>query len=108
MRKKPQKTEPYKLKSHIAELLAEHLTDIPIKRVHESIDALLSYVRGALADGTPVAIRGFGRFTVYAKSACRAHNPLTSEISKNPPRKLPRFKPACSLMAKLKVLHERG
>jgi len=54
-------------------------------------------IADALAREEPVAIAGFGKFTVRARAARQGHNPRTGEPVAVPASKVPSFKLAKAL-----------
>jgi DNA-binding protein HU-beta len=61
------------------------------------IDAFTGSVAAALATGDEVAIKGFGSFTVAARSARTGRNPKTGEKIDIAAQKSPKFKPGKAL-----------
>ena len=67
-----------------------------------ALDATLSAIAGALAEGDKVALIGFGTFAVSEKGARTGINPRTKESIKNADRKLVKFKAGDELADKVK------
>ena len=61
------------------------------------VGSVFSAIADALAREEPVAIAGFGKFTVRARAARQGHNPRTGEPVAVPASKVPSFKPAKAL-----------
>lgn len=61
------------------------------------VDGLLNAIKGALADGENIEIRGFGTFKVRERKSRVARNPRTGERVEVPSRLVPVFKPSKDL-----------
>ncbi len=66
------------------------------------IDAFLGAVKGALARGDGIEIRGFGTFKVRHRAA---RNPRTGEAVAVPPRSMPVFQPSRLLRRRVEGAH---
>ena len=58
---------------------------------------VFSAIANAPARDDPVAIAGFGKFTVQGRAALQGRNPRTGEPVSVPASKVPSFKPAKAL-----------
>ena len=67
-----------------------------------ALDATLSAIAGALAEGDKVALIGFGTFAVSEKGASTGINPRTKETIKIAARKVVKFKAGAELADKVK------
>ena len=67
-----------------------------------ALDATLSAIAGALAEGDKVALIGFGTFAVSEKGARTGINPRTKETIKIAARKVVKFKACAELADKVK------
>ena len=67
-----------------------------------ALDATLSAIAGALAEGDKVALIGFGTFAVSEKGARTGFNPRTKETIKIAARKVVKFKAGAELADKVK------
>jgi nucleoid DNA-binding protein len=56
-----------------------------------AVEAVLSGISGALADGDSVSLIGFGTFKVSQRAARQGRNPRTGENVYIPAKKVPRF-----------------
>lgn len=83
-------------KSELVQAVAER-ADISQAEAARAIDAVLESVTGALKDGDPVTLIGFGTFSVRERNERTGRNPRTGEEIKIPKAKVPVFKPGKSL-----------
>ena len=67
-----------------------------------ALDATLSAIAGALAEGDKLALIGFGTFAVSEKGARTGINPRTKETIKIAARKVVKFKAGAELADKVK------
>ena len=67
-----------------------------------ALDATLSAIAGALAEGDKVALIGFGTFAVSEKGARTGINPRAKETIKIAARKVVKFKAGAELADKVK------
>ena len=67
-----------------------------------ALDATLSAIAGALAEGDKVALIGFGTFAGSEKGARTGINPRTKETIKIAARKVVKFKAGAELADKVK------
>lgn len=61
------------------------------------LDAFIDSVTGALKDGDPVALVGFGTFAVRERAARTGRNPQTGKEIKIAAAKVPGFRPGKAL-----------
>ena len=78
-------------KADIVELIAEK-TGFTIKDIKIVVEDFLDEVKGALAEGKHIEIRGFGTFKVKNHKARKARNPRTNQEVQVPARKKAFFK----------------
>ena len=78
-------------KADIVELIAEK-TGFTIKDVKTVVEDFLDEVKGSLAEGKHIEIRGFGTFKVKNHKARKARNPRTNQEVHVPSRKKAFFK----------------
>ena len=65
------------------------------------VDGFLNAVKGALARGENIEIRGFGTFKVRARKPRKARNPRTGDSVRVGPRDVPVFKPSKQLRTRV-------
>jgi DNA-binding protein HU-beta len=58
-----------------------------------ALDAFVSVVKKAVAEGDEVKLAGFGGFKAVKKVARKFHNPKTTEVIESPAKVVPVFKP---------------
>lgn len=78
-------------KAELIDQIAER-TDRSKKEVKEVIDAALLSIQNSLAEGSKVALTGFGTFEVRERQAREGVKPGTSEKIQIPASKAPAFK----------------
>jgi nucleoid DNA-binding protein len=78
-------------KADIVELIAEK-TGFTIRDIKIVVENFLDEVKGALAEGKHIEIRGFGTFKVKNHKARKARNPRTNREVHVPARKKAFFK----------------
>lgn len=84
-------------KADLVEQIAEAIgPGVTKKDCAAVVDAFLSAVRQALANGEHIEIRGFGTFKVRHRKARLARNPRTGEPVRVEARAVPVFKPSKS------------
>ena len=69
------------------------------------IDAFLAALKGALARGHGIELRGFGTFKVRRRKARKARNPRTGEPVEVPARDVPVFQPSKHLRSRVDRRH---
>lgn len=72
-------------------------TDLNITTVESALEAVVSAISTALAQGDKVTIPGFGTFEVRDRSARTGRHPQTGETIEIAASKAPAFKPASAL-----------
>ena len=90
-----------------------------VEQVHEAIgpgvtkkdcaavvDAFLNAIKGAIADGDHIEIRGFGTFKVRERRTRMARNPRTGDPVRVPARAVPVFKPSRLFKEEVAESHE--
>ena len=70
------------------------------------VGAVFPAIAAALARDEPVAIAGFGKFTVRGRAARQGSNPRTGEPVAVPASKVPSFKPAKTLRDAVNEKHD--
>lgn len=78
-------------KAELINAVAEK-SELTKKDAEKALNAVVSSITDALADGDKVQIVGFGTFEVRERSAKEAINPRTKEKIKVPAKKAPAFK----------------
>jgi DNA-binding protein HU-beta len=86
------------IKLDIINRLAEQ-TGIPKLKAEQAVDALFTSMKGALARGDRIELRGFGVFVVKPRKRGIGRNPRTGEEVAIPSGKTIRFKPGKELQA---------
>jgi integration host factor subunit alpha len=69
------------------------------------VDSALESIRKALAEGEPVMISAFGKFSVRDKKAHKGRNPKTGETITLPARKVVSFKVSRVLKERINAAH---
>lgn len=83
-------------KSEITDAIADE-ADISKASAARALDAALNAIQGSLQNGEPVALVGFGTFSVRERGARTGRNPRTGEEIEIAAAKLPAFKPGKAL-----------
>ena len=83
-------------KSELTDVIADE-ADISKASAVRALDAALSAIQGSLQNGEPVALVGFGTFSVRERGARTGRNPRTGEEIEIAAAKLPAFKPGKAL-----------
>lgn len=89
-------------KSELIELLAQR-NGLGQQQSEEVVNLILSQMRGALAGGRRIEIRGFGSFVVKDYGSYWGRNPKTGEKIWVNPKRLPAFKVGKELKERLKM-----
>jgi len=87
------------IKLDIVNRVAER-TGVPKQKAEQVVDALFDAMKGALAEGKRIELRGFGVFVVKPRKRGIGRNPRTGEEVPIPAGKTIRFKPGKNLQAK--------
>lgn len=83
-------------KSELTDAIADE-ADISKASAVRALDAALNAIQGSLQNGEPVALVGFGTFSVRERAARTGRNPRTGEEIEIAAAKLPAFKPGKAL-----------
>ncbi|MDE0193733.1 MAG: HU family DNA-binding protein [Gammaproteobacteria bacterium] len=83
-------------KSELTDAIADE-ADISRASAARALDAALNAIQGSLQNGEPVALVGFGTFSVRERAARTGRNPGTGEEIAIAAAKLPAFKPGKAL-----------
>lgn len=83
-------------KSELTDAIADE-ADISKASAARALDAALNAIEGSLQNGEPVALVGFGTFSVRERAARTGRNPRTGEEIEIAATKLPAFKPGKAL-----------
>ncbi len=79
-------------KSALIEKITEKVEGLSKKQTEVIVATIFESIKGALAKGGKVEIRGFGNFKLRSRNARKARNPKTGESVDVPPKKVPYFK----------------
>jgi integration host factor subunit beta len=79
-------------KSELIERLSGHYELLNKKDAEAVINQIFGGIRGALAQGERVEIRGFGSFSIRQRDAREARNPKSGELVRIASRRTPFFK----------------
>ena len=77
-------------------------TGIEKIQVQSVVEAFMESVKGSLANGNPVYLRGFGSFIVKHRAKKAARNITAKTTLVIPAHDVPAFKPAKTFVAELK------
>lgn len=83
-------------KSELTDAIADE-ADISRASAARALDAALNAIQESLQNGEPVALVGFGTFSVRERAARTGRNPRTGEEIEIAAAKLPAFKPGKAL-----------
>ena len=81
----------------IIDAVQSSVEGITQRQADDVFRAVLDYIEQSLAEGGPVLIPGFGRFSITERAARNGRNPATGEEIQIPASKAVRFKPAKQL-----------
>lgn len=84
------------IKADIVNRVAE-ASDVPRVKAAQAVDTILAAMKGALADGKRIELRGFGVFQVRDRKKGVGRNPKTGVEVAITPGKTVRFKPGKEL-----------
>lgn len=87
-------------KTQLIEVVSKE-TGLKKKDAEAAVDATLTAIENALADGEKVQLIGFGSFEVKNRSARTGRNPATGETINIPASKYPAFSAGTPLKAKV-------
>ena len=83
-------------KSELTDAIADE-ADISKASAARALDAALGTIRTSLENGEPVALVGFGTFSVRERGGRTGRNPQTGEAIEIAAAKIPAFKPGKAL-----------
>lgn len=83
-------------KSELTDAIADE-ADISKASAARALEAALNAIQGSLQNGEPVALVGFGTFSVRERGARTGRNPRTGDEIEIAAAKLPAFKPGKAL-----------
>jgi nucleoid DNA-binding protein len=78
------------------------MTKLPKSTVKECLEAFIGTIGSALKLGKPVALTGFGTFSVFKRQARSGINPATGKKMTIPAKKVPKFKAGKALKSMVK------
>jgi len=81
-------------------------TGLPFSKAEEVVRLFFDAMARALASGERIELRGFGSFSIKHYDAYDGRNPLTGEIIKVKPKKLPYFKCGKELKERVDIYKE--
>ncbi|MCH7824906.1 MAG: integration host factor subunit beta [Acidobacteria bacterium] len=84
------------VKAHLVEIIARE-AGITKVSAEVAVDAIIDTLKGALARGERIELRGFGVFEVKPRKRGIGRNPRTGEEVAIPPGKTTRFRPGKAL-----------
>ena len=84
------------IKADLVEIIARE-TGITKVSAEVAVDAIINTLKGALARGERIELRGFGVFEVKPRKRGIGRNPRTGEEVAIPPGKTTRFRPGKAL-----------
>ncbi len=88
------------LKQEVIQKIAA--TGLTKRQAADALDAVLEAISGALKNGEPVLLTGFGKFEVRTRAARTGINPKTLAKIQLPATKVPAFKPGKALKSAVK------
>jgi integration host factor subunit alpha len=91
-------------KKDIVETIHETV-GFPKRETAQIVDKALEIMKSALADGDPVMISGFGKFSVKDKEARKGRNPKTGDSMTLPARRVVTFKVSRVLKERVNGAH---
>ncbi|MCP4410334.1 MAG: integration host factor subunit beta [Gammaproteobacteria bacterium] len=91
-------------KSELIDKIALKQTHLPYEDVELSVKTLLEQMCEALASEGRIEIRGFGSFSIHARSPRVGRNPRTGETVSVPAKRRPHFKPGKELKERVNTL----
>lgn len=87
-------------KAGLAQLLCDEL-GVNKREAKEIVEMFFEHVRGALADGDPVKLSGFGNFNLRDKNPRPGRNPKTGQEIPISARRVVTFKPGQKLKRRI-------
>jgi integration host factor subunit beta len=91
-------------KSDLIKRLADANPHLYTRDVERIVATVFNQIAAALARGDRVELRGFGAFSIRARSGRPARNPRTGEKVTVPDKAVPHFKTGKELHGRLQVL----
>ena len=85
------------IKSELIANIAARMTDLPEKKVADSVNKIIDIMSHELIKGNRIEIRGFGSFSLHYRPPRNAHNPKTGEKVVTEAKYSPHFKPGKEL-----------
>ncbi|MEM7493441.1 MAG: integration host factor subunit beta [Pseudomonadota bacterium] len=89
------------LRSELIARLAEEHPDLRPEDIERVVATVLDQIGDALAKGDRVELRGFGAFSVRARSARKGRNPRTGTAVQVEAKSVPFFRPGKELRARV-------
>ena len=89
------------IKSELVQKIADSNPHLYHRDVERIVNKILDEIIGAMKDGERVELRGFGAFSVKARSARTGRNPRTGGAVEVTPKRVPFFKTGKELRARL-------
>ena len=83
-------------KSELIDAIAES-ANLTKQQASKALETVLESVSGALSDGDPVVLVGFGTFSVKERPARTGRNPRTGDPIEIAAARIPNFKPGKAL-----------
>jgi len=84
------------IKADLVEIIARE-AGITKVQAEVAFDSIIDALKGGLADGERIELRGFGVFEVKPRKRGVGRNPRTGEVVEIPPGKTTRFRPGKAL-----------
>lgn len=78
-------------KASLVEIMAK-VSKLPKSTCKDCLEAFIMAIGGALKQGKPVVMTGFGTFSVMKRKSRTGVNPATGQKMQIPAKKAPRFK----------------
>ncbi len=81
-------------KAEIVNEIAKELDHLDKKEIQMVVDSFMENIKGSLAKGNPVYLRGFGSFIIKHRAEKAARNITKNTTMTIPAHNIPAFKPA--------------
>ncbi len=91
-------------RSELIDKIACNPNHLSYADVEVSVNSLLEQMSVALASGGRIEIRGFGSFSIHARSPRLGRNPRTGAVVSVPGKRTPHFKPGKELKERVNTL----
>ena len=88
-------------KADLVEQMAK-LSKLPKSACKDALEAFITSVSGALAQGSQVVLTGFGTFVVMQRKERMGVNPATSKKIRIPSKRVPKFRAGKALKDMIK------